>query len=350
MSNYTFVVVLWLAGSTLGGCRQSPAGRLIAVPRYEPDGGSKCGIGKQVKRPLVVEWSAADRASLEARLGRGVVAVRAEGCEIEVLRQCTAPGSYAYVGLTRKNDRVVIANADELYAQLPIGAARLESKLARTGMLDVRTTLVGMLEAPMEQIQPHMLSGACDGATHLISGVQLGAFEFVAGGSGEIGAGVAIRGIGAGGRSKASEELLSADGDPKRCDGATLTDERPPDGCGALVRIELAPLGSLRAIRPDCPAGSRWQSGRCEVSETHCPPGSHAQGGRCVSESVDCPQGEAFVPEVGCATLTPPRYAPPRPTTRPKEGPDGYQDTSSNLLRVTPHRGKRADRPRPGRW
>ena len=180
-------MVLWLAGSTLGGCRQSPAGRLIAVPRYEPDGGSKCGIGKQVKRPLVVEWSAADRASLEARLGRGVVAVRAEGCEIEVLRQCTAPGSYAYVGLTRKNDRVVIANADELYAQLPIGAARLESKLARTGMLDVRTTLVGMLEAPMEQIQPHMLSGACDGATHLISGVQLGAFEFVAGGSGEIG-------------------------------------------------------------------------------------------------------------------------------------------------------------------
>jgi hypothetical protein len=39
-------------------------------------------------RPLIVEWPSADRAALEAQASHGLVVVRYEGCEMEVLRQC----------------------------------------------------------------------------------------------------------------------------------------------------------------------------------------------------------------------------------------------------------------------
>ena len=294
------------------GCERGPAARLISTPEYEPEGQSKCNVQASPTRPLVVEWPAADRASLEARLKAGLVAVRAEGCEIEVLRQCRVPGSYAYRGLTRKNDQVVITNADELYAQLPIGALRLESKLARSGKLDVHMALVGMLEAPAEPIMTDKLSGDCHGATHVIAGVQLGAFEFFAGGNGEVGAGIGVGQAGAGGRSTASKELLSADGDPQRCAVSSVADVHPPDGCGAVIRIELARLGVLAPPRldPACPPGSRWDGQRCVITETFCPSGNRSIEGRCVDGSATaapadgCPLGMVFQKGHGCVSST----------------------------------------------
>ncbi len=242
-------------------CHRSPAERLARTPQLEIPGHSKCSVGGSSSAPLVVEWSAADRASLEARLARGVVAVRAQDCEVEVLRQCEVPGQYSYLGLTRKNDRVKIRNTDELYAQLPIGAARLEAKLARQGSLDVEIALVGMLEAPSEQPARGAFKGDCQRATHLITGVQIGAFTFLAGGAGEIRGGAGVGEIGAGAASTAARETLSADGEPARCDVAATTDARAPEGCGALIRIELTALP--RPAQTPCAAGERWNGGAC---------------------------------------------------------------------------------------
>lgn len=307
-----------MLSTALGGCQRGPAARLAEPPPYEPDGQSKCDVLPSPTRPLVVEWPAADRASLETRLKAGLVAVRAEGCTIEVLRRCTVPGSYAYHGLTRKSDEVVITNADELYAHLPIGAARLEGKLARSGKLDVRMALVGMLEAPSGHVTIDKLTGDCHGATHVIAGVQLGAFEFFAGGTGELGAGVGLGQAGAGGRSQATKELLSADGDPERCDASTTADSRPPEGCGAVIRIELAQLGAaLPPASPTCPAGSHWDGSHCVITETHCPNGTQSIDGRCVEKAVTvataptagslgCPGGMKLEPGVGCVPPNPP--------------------------------------------
>ena len=186
------------------GCRQSPAERLAKPPELElPGGAHRCKVGGEVTHPLVVEWAAADRASLEARLARGLVAVRAAGCEIEVQRHCEVRGAYQYLGLTRKNDRVKIRSADELYAQLPLGAASLEAKLARKGSLDVEIALVGMLMAPGRPGRD-ALSGDCEAATHVITGVQVGAFQFYAGGAGEIRASGGFKQVGAGASSEAA--------------------------------------------------------------------------------------------------------------------------------------------------
>ncbi len=266
-------------------CSRGNLASTMATPpsRAAIDGQARCAVTPSQLRPLVVEWPAADRASLEARLRRGMVAVRYEGCAIEVLRHCQVPGAYTYAGITRKREQVKIKNADELYAQLPVGAARLEAKLARAGELRVDMTLVGMLEADRVEHTLGELEGPCEGATHVITGVQVGAYNFFAGGEAEIGAGGQVAGAGAGAKSEASQEVLSSDGDGAACEAAREADARPPEGCGALLRVEVAPISSAKRA-PACPEGSAWDGSRCVATEVQCPAGSSPAGGRCVGE------------------------------------------------------------------
>ena len=69
-----------------------------------------------------------------------------------MLGQCTVPVKYGYSGTTRKRDRVTMRDADELYANIPLGAATFESKLARSGELSVAMTIVGRYEAEHSQV------------------------------------------------------------------------------------------------------------------------------------------------------------------------------------------------------
>lgn len=242
--------LLWAAVAATTACR--PAEWLARPPQLQTPGqsSSKCTMDAQQSSLMVVDWEAADRASLEVRLARGPVALHVQGCNLRILRYCKVPGEYKYQGLTRKNNRVKIRNTDELYAQLPIGAAHLEAKLMSKGALDVEIALVGMLTAPGERPRRDTLSGECESATHVITGVQIGAFKLTAGGSGELRAGGGIGQIGAGAGSKTERENLSEDGQPENCDAATSADLRAPEGCGALVRLELAAVDSTVAAPP----------------------------------------------------------------------------------------------------
>jgi hypothetical protein len=101
------------------------------------------------------------------------------------------------------------------------------------------------------------MTGACDGATHVVTGLTTGAFEFTAGASSEVGGGVGVLGAAAGGKQARAKELLNRDGDPTSCERSTSADEAPPDGCGALLRVEVSPLESLAGLSPPArPAAS----------------------------------------------------------------------------------------------
>jgi hypothetical protein len=100
--------------------------REVRPPELDRPGEAKCGVHKSQSEPLVVEWPSAARAKLEALSRTGVVAVRYQGCEMEVLASCNAPGKYAYTAITPKHDHLSIKNEDDLYATIPLGAARLE--------------------------------------------------------------------------------------------------------------------------------------------------------------------------------------------------------------------------------
>jgi hypothetical protein len=162
-------VLASLGGLALGplGCFPNVAQHAARAPELDHPGETKCSVLKSTSEPLIVEWPTGARAKLEALSRAGVVAVRYSGCEMEVLASCNAPGKYRYTALTPKRDRVTIKNADDLYASIPLGAARLEAKLETAGQLDVDMSVVGRYAADKTGIHEGDLEGPdCAKATH----------------------------------------------------------------------------------------------------------------------------------------------------------------------------------------
>ncbi|PRQ00610.1 hypothetical protein ENSA5_27910 [Enhygromyxa salina] len=261
----------WLAiacaTATLLGCRsrKNVAEHILADPA-QGLATARCGGAGQIVRPLIIEWPATDRASLESRLRRGLVVIRYDSCVVEVLRDCAAPeGAYDYLGITRKNDRLAIRTADELYFNMPLTAVKLEAKLEKAGELNVEMALVGNYEAQRARFDISELQGRCQGATHVIAAAQVGAFEFYTGAAAELSAGVEVENVaGAGGASTASREILNRDGDASACERSTPNDSAPPAECGALLRLELS---ALDGIAPTCQPGSVWNGSACVTTQ-----------------------------------------------------------------------------------
>ncbi len=230
---------------------------------------NKCDAAKGQLRPLVVEWEAPDRAALEAQAQQGQLVVHYEGCELEVLRRCKAPPKqvYGYTAITPKDERVTMSNAEELYASIPVHAAKLEGKLAESGSLAAEMTIVG--EYGVAGLPPAVdqLSGECGGATHVVTALTVGAFSFNAGNAKERGASATVLGAGVGASQAASSETLSRDGDVAKCAVSKRGDVNPPDGCGALLRLELAALLPAGEGIPDCKVGTRLVGKECKAVE-----------------------------------------------------------------------------------
>jgi hypothetical protein len=252
----------------LPGCGTRPV--TAKAPEWKPEGETKCKITKSQSRPLIIEWPSNDRVALEATMKDGVALVRATGCEVEVLHRCKASSSrYGYRGTSKESDSVSIRDEDDLYANLPLGAASLSGKLQTSGSLNVNMAVVGRYISEGNEVNAGSLQGdGCERATHYISAVSVGAFTFFAGGAAEAGAGVNTGlGVGAGARTSSSREELKSGGNVASCDLATRKDSEPPDGCGALLRIEIVPLPEeRRTANPACPPGKSWDGSRCVES------------------------------------------------------------------------------------
>jgi hypothetical protein len=230
------------------GCAPNLAAHAAGAPSYDRE--AKCGVTKSQSEPLIVEWPSSARAKIEALTTAGVVAVRYTGCEMEVLAACGAPAKYAYTAITPKRDKVTIKDEDELYATIPLGAARLESKLAKAGSLDVKLAIVGRKALPAPVRADDLAGPDCARATHVVSALTVGAFEFYAGAEAQLGAKAAVAGAGASGASATQRELLNADGTMSACDAAKTGDKAPPEGCGAVVRLEVSPIAPPKGEAP----------------------------------------------------------------------------------------------------
>ena len=223
---------------------------LAKAPDFDPKGQTKCGVAKSQAEPLIVEWPDAARGKLESQVKKSVVVVRYIGCDMRVLGQCSAPGKYGYASLNPKKSRVKMHNADELYANIPAYAVKFEGTLARAGELNVEMTIVGRYEADRSGVRVEDLQGDCEGATHVVTGLSVGAFEFFAGAGAKAGVGVAAGDIGAGAKSSSLRETLNADGQEAACKGATGADTIPPYGCGALLGLEVQPIVGAQPVAP----------------------------------------------------------------------------------------------------
>src|SRR5262245_56226050 len=167
------LVLLVAAAPSCGG--GNLASQMAKPPAYEPKEG-RCTGGKSQARPLIVEWPSSDRAALEARMKQGLVPVKYVGCEMEVLTRCQVPKTaYGFTGITRKNDRVHIRDADELYANIPVYAAKFEGQLQKAGTLNVNMTIVGRYDTTKTTVRQDELEGDCTEATHVVTALTVGA-------------------------------------------------------------------------------------------------------------------------------------------------------------------------------
>ena len=254
------------------GCRgRNLAAGLAATPTVA--GQARCGVSKSQARPLIIEWPSADRAALEGLVERnsGLVAVRYEGCEMELVRRCEVAGGYGYTGVEPKRDDQTFRSADELYAKIPLAAAQLQAELERHGALALEMTVVGHYEAAREQVTRAELRGECEQATHVISMVTVGAFKLWTAGGATVSAGASVAGGAGGGVGSSAERGFErSDGDPARCSAGG--DSAPPERCGALLRLEVEPIREAEEVaaqreRRPCPRGSvRVEGGRFRPS------------------------------------------------------------------------------------
>ncbi|MBI5533341.1 MAG: hypothetical protein HY898_11530 [Deltaproteobacteria bacterium] len=260
--------LLLLAGCGSQLLQQNPVSQ--AKPPPLPDQfKNKCDAAKGQLRPLVVEWAAPDRAALEAQARQGMLVVKYMGCDLEVLRQCRAPKrfGYKYTAITPKDELVTMSNAEQLYASIPVYAAKFEGKLAASGELNAAMTIVGEYGAAGDPPAIDQLEGECTGASHVVTALTVGAFAFFAGAAKSAGLSASVLNAGAGASKDSKTETLSRDGDTKACAVSKRGDGTPPEGCGALLRIELASLVAAGEGIPECKLGTKLVGKTCKPIE-----------------------------------------------------------------------------------
>lgn len=293
---FPVLAICGIAGGLLCGCEPGETALTARPPQFAPTNQARCSVAASKARPLIVEWPSADRAALEARARRGLVVVRYSGCEIEVLPRCSAGGHYRYAGTEYKRDIVSMKDADELYTNLPLGAAKLEARLQKSGSLNVAMTIVGQFEADTDSVARSDLEGQCKGATHVVSGLTAGAFEFYAGGAASVGGEVDVMGAGAGGKTESKRELLSQDGNLEACKSSNRKDPEPPQGCGAALRIEVMPIQGAGAPAPTAPVvhvapAQQGPAPQCK-SDDDCATGQRCRESRCMEQPGTAPLHE----------------------------------------------------------
>ena len=124
-----------------------------------------------------------------------------------------------------------------------------------------------MYEAPSLAPASDQLQGDCARATHVVSALAVGAFEFFAGRAVQASADLNVLGAAAGGEHDESHETLSRDGNVKACVDSKRGDGEPPENCGALLRLELSTLRAAGSGDPKCEPGTQLVDHECKPIE-----------------------------------------------------------------------------------
>ncbi len=233
-------------------------------------------MAKRPSAPMTVDWQPESRTDLEVIKRQGPAVVRFDPKRFELLPGCHGVGAYSYVGVTPKEQNITLRSKAELHTNLPFGAVSLEGALSKAGALSVNMRMVGKEVLDRPTVRRDELKGRCEGATHYVQALTLGAFRFASGAADRGGVGVKAFGYGAQGEASASHDTLQTDGDFASCDGADPGAAHAPSRCGAVLRIEIVPLDAAEVegaasggpaaagpATPQCGEGTRWNGEAC---------------------------------------------------------------------------------------
>jgi hypothetical protein len=261
----------------------------------------QCKAAADAGRPMLVEWAATEKAALQSAGKRGVVVVRYDGCRLKLLDGCSAGGGYGFTETSRSRDGFLVRDRSELFARLPLGAVELEAELGEEVGLELSYVAVGTRDASVSEVSRTGLTGSCEGATHFVRTMVVGAYELVRSGAAGIGAGAEVGGAGVGAREESSRRIIRGDGDLEAClDVATPADDTR---CQAVVQLVLEPLGSAASDAPgqtpdpsgvDEPTGARSPHAFSDVEFYPCQAGRTWTGGGCDGMPVRAVWDEAM--------------------------------------------------------
>jgi hypothetical protein len=215
---------------------------------------TRCQVGASDLGPLVTEWSAAEKANLEAMVARNqAVAVQFTGCTMRLLPQCELGGSFAWQRTSPSRDVLEIQNEADLYTRLPLGALTLAGELERSGTLQVETTVSGQFRLQGFSADQVPQTSGCLEATHIVGALSVGAFQLRSAarvaGSGS----AAYVGIGeVGGSARQATNVIGAAGDPAAC--GLSTPEAANPNCSSPIQVFLSPIPGR--AEPQGPPGS----------------------------------------------------------------------------------------------
>lgn len=304
---------VWLGMFTASfGCGHSSAtAPALLEPTKTKDAfeGVQCSAIRPPTEPDLMGWDSGSRLNLKQLQESGVVGVRykAEGCNVELeVLNCVGKGAeYRFSAYSASETKVAKSQRD-LFADLPIGAARLGGKVGGGRALRTDYMLAGVLAMPVMKAFPaSQLEGDCDRATHVVSKLYLGGFAMASGESESLEARASIFGAGAGGSQDRTAERLATEGSAEACAKAQREGTRELT-CSVPLRIGLTPVEGR--AEGSCPTGSSWNGAACVqkqvVTQIECPAGSKLEGTSCVANvSTNCPAGTHFESGKGCIAL-----------------------------------------------
>jgi hypothetical protein len=199
-----------------------------------------CKVPKDVARPMLVEWPASEKAALQSDAKEGILIVRYDGCRLRRLSGCSLKGNYKFVETTRAREGFTVRDKNELFAKLPLGAVHLESELQHGNQLTLSYVAVGTLRSTVEHISSDMLEGNCEGATHFLHEMVVGAYTLTAESASSAKTQVGIGPAGAGGSSVSEQRVIRSGGNAHAC----WLDSTPADDpqCQAVIQLVLDPI------------------------------------------------------------------------------------------------------------
>ncbi len=225
-----------LLAMTTAGCFPTSGGSASPL-----DGEKRPTAAGASRRPFVVNWAPTERTSLETRAQEGPLVMAARGDNLELLPRCRVEGGYRYVGASHSSQSLSITTKADLGLQFPFaGPVNLGTALEQHGQLVVEYHTIGEYRGDFDAVDADQLQGDCGGASHVVSSLSMGAFEFFAGN--KVGASVDASVPVAGGAAAGAErnyEHLDRGGDKAACESASKKDAEPVERCDSIIAIEL---------------------------------------------------------------------------------------------------------------
>lgn len=214
-------------------------------------GTGTCDKATDPLNPIIVELPGTTKVQLDLVSQRGIVVVAYTGCSLKVLNMCEVEGAYDFQSVQPQVTKMELDNMDQLAAGLPLGVATIGGELKGGQQFELDYVLVGERRT---KVVPGKLTGECDGATHFVRSIQIGAYALNSKASGKAGIGVKVEDIGVSASHSENEEQGRGSGDLKACATATglSAEDATKLGCAAPVQLGLVALpGAGPALTSD---------------------------------------------------------------------------------------------------